>query len=101
MKPKWLTDTPKGCIITIRATPRASRSEFATPEQEWLRARLQAPPVEGKANAALINLATKTLKLPKRDLSLVAGESSRLKRILVHNQKSTAILQLLTAAKVI
>jgi uncharacterized protein YggU (UPF0235/DUF167 family) len=46
-----------------------------------LAARVRAAPSEGAANAALLALLAKTLRVPKSALTLVAGESARLKRI--------------------
>jgi uncharacterized protein (TIGR00251 family) len=77
----WLTQTDDGCVLTVKATPRASRSEICGADPEWLRVRLQAPPVDGKANAALIELFAGAFGLPKRSIELVSGDTARLKRI--------------------
>ncbi|MET3725212.1 uncharacterized protein (TIGR00251 family) [Sphingomonas trueperi] len=65
----------------MRVTPRASRDVLAAGTQEHFAARLAAPPVEGAANAALVPLVAKTFGVPKRDVTLIAGETSRLKRL--------------------
>ena len=46
-----------------------------------LKARVRAPPSEGEANAALVKLIAKTLRVPPRDVHLVAGLSARVKRV--------------------
>ncbi len=77
----WLLPTNDGCVITIKATPRARKSEITGADPEWLRVRLQAPPVDGKANAELTALFAKTFGIPKRSVALLTGDTSRLKRI--------------------
>ena len=62
-------------------TPRASRSELAAGTADHFVARLAAPPVEGAANAALIVLVAKLFGVAKRDVTLIGGEKSRLKRL--------------------
>ena len=75
----WLHSTHDGCIVVVKATPRASKSEIIGAEADWLRVRLQAPPVDGKANDALIAFLADYFKVPRRDVVLVAGQTSRLK----------------------
>jgi len=68
-----------GCTVTFKVVPRASKSEFAGREEAWIKVRLQAPPVDGKANDALIAFLADYFKVPRRDVVLVAGQTSRLK----------------------
>jgi uncharacterized protein (TIGR00251 family) len=75
---------PDGIDIAVRATPRASRDHFASGTEEYFVARLAAPPVEGAANAALVPLVAKTFGVPRRNVSLIAGGTSRLKRLAIH-----------------
>ena len=70
--------------LKIRLTPRASKNEITGREGEVYRVKVTSPPVEGKANAALIELVSKRLGVPKRDIALIAGERSRLKKLLIH-----------------
>ena len=77
----WLLPTSDGSLLTVKATPRAKRSEIVGPDEQWLRVRLQAPPVDGKANSELIRLFADRLGIAKRDVSIVTGDTARLKRI--------------------
>ena len=54
-----------------------------------------APPVDGKANAALIGLLGRLLSIPKRDIRIVGGHGSRLKTLVVRGIDSQSIRQLL------
>jgi uncharacterized protein len=70
-------------VITVRVIPRAARSGLAGTRGDALLVRLQAPPVEGAANAELIELMARALDVPKRAVSIVAGGRSRQKRVRV------------------
>lgn len=72
----------------MRATPRASKSVFLPGTSEHFAARLAAPPVEGAANIALIELVAKTFGTAKRDVTLIAGETSRIKRLAIAGDAS-------------
>jgi hypothetical protein len=83
--PNWISAKTDGTVLTLKATPRASRSELCGAEDEWLKVRLKAPPVDGKANRELISFFAKLLKVPKSRVEICSGESSRLKRISIKN----------------
>jgi uncharacterized protein YggU (UPF0235/DUF167 family) len=67
----------------VRVTPRATRDAFAAGTDEYFAARLAAPPVEGAANAALAPLVAKAFGVPKRAVTLIAGDTARLKRLAI------------------
>jgi uncharacterized protein (TIGR00251 family) len=64
--------------ITIRLQPRASRDEIiGWNDERVLRVRVKAPPVDGAANAALVQLLAKTVGVPKSKVTLIAGATAR------------------------
>ena len=69
--------------ITIRVIPRSGQNTLAWEEgqQEQLKARLTAPPVDGAANEALVTLLAERLHIPKRAIQIVRGATSRLKTV--------------------
>jgi uncharacterized protein (TIGR00251 family) len=67
--------------LEIRVIPRAGRSGFGGRRDGALLVRLAAAPVDGAANDELIALLARTLRIPKRDITIVSGERSRTKRI--------------------
>jgi uncharacterized protein (TIGR00251 family) len=63
-----------GAALTLRITPRARKTEFAgVLEDGILRVRVAAPPVEGKANAALLTFLAKVLGVRKNRIEIIAG----------------------------
>lgn len=61
--------------------PRASRSEIVGWQEDRLKVRLKAPPVDGEANAELLRTLAKALGLPKNGISLQGGQTSRRKTV--------------------
>ena len=78
--PAWRA-VEDGLVIAVRVTPRSSREILAAGTAEHFVARLTAPPVEGAANAALLALVARHFALPRRAITLVAGDTARLKRL--------------------
>lgn len=76
LRPFHLHQGKRGAALTVRVTPRARRTEIAgVMEDGTLRVRVSAPPVEGKANAALVELLAKVLQVRARQIEIVAGQS--------------------------
>jgi uncharacterized protein (TIGR00251 family) len=64
-----------GAALTLRITPRARKTEFAgVLEDGILRVRVAAPPVEGKANVALLTFLAKVLGVRKNRIEIIAGQ---------------------------
>lgn len=78
-----LREDKSGLILTVRAVPRASRNEIGDEKDSALRIRLQAPPVDGKANKALLRFLADTLDVAPSRLALLSGETGRNKRVLI------------------
>jgi hypothetical protein len=67
--------------LTIRVIPRASKPGVVGIRNGALLVRLQSPPVKGAANEELTQVIAKAFGVTKRDVAIVAGEHSKLKRI--------------------
>lgn len=72
-----------GTSVEVRVIPRASTSALAGERAGALVVRLAAPPVDGKANDALIAFLAGVLDVPSRRLAITHGHTSRQKRVLV------------------
>ena len=77
----FVSPAPGGARLRVRVVPRASKTEVCGMQGDALKVRLQAPPVDGKANAALCAFVAEAAGLPKRAVSVVAGETSRSKTL--------------------
>ena len=70
-------------LLRVHVQPRAAKSEAAGLMGESLKIRLAAPPVDGKANQALVAFVADLCGLPKRAVSLKSGETSREKTLIL------------------
>lgn len=88
----------RGEVLTVdvHVTPRASRSAIQGVHDGCLKVSLDAPPVDGEANAALIALFAKLLKLPKRQVELVRGKQSRRKTLSITGSSVAALRALVS-----
>lgn len=77
--------------LPIHATPGARRTEAAGAHGQALRVRLAAPPVDGKANAALIAWAAAALGVPRAQVELLHGASGRQKVLGVRFDDAAAL----------
>ena len=76
-------------ILELHVQPGAARSEFAGEHGGRMKLRLAAPPVEGKANAALIEFLAEYFGVPKRNVRISAGLKSRRKRVVIEGAQWT------------
>jgi uncharacterized protein (TIGR00251 family) len=79
-----LHDGKKGVALAVRVTPRASKNEIVDILSDGtVKVHLTAPPLDGKANEALLKFLAKVLGVSPDQLELVAGVSGRNKLISV------------------
>ncbi len=81
------------CELAVRVIPRASKAGVAGTRDNAILVRLGAAPVEGAANAELIDTLARALGLPRRAITITAGASSRSKRVRVEGLSRDAALQ--------
>lgn len=88
---------PEHLILYIKVQPAAKKTEiigfetFSHPASgaptSMLKVRLAAPPVDGKANQALCAFFAKLCDVPMRNVTLLSGETSKIKRIQINHPK--------------
>ena len=88
-----------GVSLLVRLTPKGGRDAIDGIERRAdgravLKVRVRAAPSEGEANAALTQLIAKTLAVPARDVSLAAGATGRVKRLLIAGDGPTLVAAL-------
>ena len=93
-----LKTTENGLINKVKIVPNSSRNEIIL-EEEFIKVKVTAQPIENKANKALIEFLSKQFKLPKTSIQIIKGETSKDKTILLSTQdenKKTNIISQLT-----
>lgn len=78
-----LRTVPQGALLDLSVVPGAKRTELIGLHDGALRVRLAAPPVDGKANEALLKWIADELGLSQRSVQLLRGASSRRKQLLL------------------
>ncbi|KQC04043.1 MAG: hypothetical protein APR53_00305 [Methanoculleus sp. SDB] len=81
-----LSEAERGVILTVEVSAGAKKEQFPAGYNEWRRSiqcHVRAPPIGGKANTAVIRCVSAATGIPKRDISIVSGATSPVKRILI------------------
>jgi uncharacterized protein len=91
----------RGGAITfeVRVIPRASRNAIEGEYQGALKVRLTAPPVDDRANDALIRLLAERLNVSRSAVRIVAGEKSRTKRVEITGVHRGQIIEMLNSCQ--
>lgn len=79
----WARPVEGGVVLDLHCQPGARVTEVVGVHGDRLKLKLAAPPVDGKANEALVGWLATRLGVPRGDVSLVAGETNRQKRVKV------------------
>ncbi len=72
-----------GIVFDALVTPRASRARLGPLVGERIKIAVTAPPVDGEANAAVVECVARALGVPRRAVTVVSGEASRRKTVRV------------------
>lgn len=78
-----ITKTSIGATFKVRVQPGAARNEIVGVQGDALKIKINAPPVKGKANKALIDFLAKELGVKRSEVEIVSGHMSRVKKIKV------------------
>jgi uncharacterized protein len=75
-----------GAAIAVRVTPRMAKNEiYEILDDGTVKIRLTAPPVDGKANKALLDFLSRVLEISSSNMEIIAGQTGRDKLISVEN----------------
>lgn len=89
--PEWCRQSPDGSLLlTLHIQPGAKKTEVVGPHGDALKIRLAAPPVDGKANAALLVHVAQILGVNKSAVELKSGQTSRRKVVAVTGASALA-----------
>jgi uncharacterized protein (TIGR00251 family) len=97
MAAPYLRAVEGGVELSVLVQPRASRTRLVGEHDGLLKIQLAAPPVDGEANAELIDFLAKQLRVPRRQVTLTAGDASRRKRVVVLGDDLAAVEAVMTA----
>jgi uncharacterized protein (TIGR00251 family) len=88
--PVWLRPSGEGFSVDVHVQPGARRSQVVGVHGDRLKVAVQAPPLEGRANAAVIKLIAKELDCRPSAVQIAGGEGSRDKRLRIDDSTLTA-----------
>jgi uncharacterized protein (TIGR00251 family) len=86
-----ITEKDGSVSFNVCVVPRSSKSEVVGEHYRSLKVKITAPPVDGAANAELIKLLAKHFGVPKANIHIVSGTTSKNKRIKIENLSQSAI----------
>jgi uncharacterized protein (TIGR00251 family) len=76
--------------LQVHLQPRGSQNRILGRHGDAIKVQVQAPPVKGAANAALIEVLAAALGVPRRSIHILRGATSRTKLVEIHTSDSTA-----------
>ncbi len=82
-----LSETKEGIIFCVKLVPNSSFSKIVDYTDDYVRIKISAPPIENKANKELISFCSDLFDVNKSKISIVSGEKSKIKKILLKNAK--------------
>lgn len=97
--PPWLRPDGDDVILQLHIQPGAKKTEVVGTHGAALKIRLAAPPVDGKANAALLAFVAQKVGAGRTAVELVSGQTSRSKRVRVAGVAPEAVLAALQSSR--
>jgi hypothetical protein len=91
--------TPLGVTFVVKVHPRARRNAITGTVADALKVALTAPPLEGRANQALIEFLAEFLNVPRSSVKIAAGQNSRRKLVCVNGLSPEQVRSRLTQAR--
>jgi uncharacterized protein (TIGR00251 family) len=88
-----ISEAPGSVTFAVHVVPRSSRNQIVGVEGGALKIKLTAPPVEGAANAALIEFLAEWLGIRRNGVSIVSGDKARRKRVRVAGMTREQIMR--------
>jgi uncharacterized protein (TIGR00251 family) len=86
---KWCSAIPGGVRIAVQVQPGAKKTEVVGVHGDALKLKLQAPPIEGRANEALVKFLSGVLAVPRSAVTITHGQTNRRKLVEVASNNLT------------
>lgn len=93
-----LSESAKGTTFAVKVHPRARKNAITGVVGDALKVALNAPPVEGRANQAVIEFFAGVFQIPRSSVTIASGETSRNKVVRIAGLSRSAVEQRLAAA---
>jgi uncharacterized protein (TIGR00251 family) len=91
-------ESAKGITFAVKVHPRARKNAITGTVGDALKLALTAPPVEGKANQAVIEFFADLFEIPRSSVTIASGETSRNKVVRISGMDRAAVQQRLSRA---
>jgi hypothetical protein len=88
-----ISEIAEGVRLEVKVQPRSSRNQVVGEQNGVLKIKLTAPPVDGEANSALVAFLASSLKVPRQDISILRGETSRNKLVEINGISSGELMK--------
>ena len=92
-------DTDGGAVFKVKVVPGSSRTEMCGILDGMIKIKVTSPAEKGKANQALINFLAQLLNIKKNQVSIISGQTSRVKQIRVLSMSAETLLKKLELNK--
>lgn len=84
-------DVGDGCTLSVRVRPGARKNDIAGIHAGAVKISLTPPPVDGRANEALIEFVADLLRVPRASIAIVSGASSRMKLLRITGKSAAEV----------
>lgn len=91
----WCSTAPEGVVVVVHAQPGARRDAVVGLYDGRLKIALSAPPVDGRANTALVQFLARSTGVAKSAVELISGQTSRTKRFLIRGVEIDTVMRAL------
>jgi len=88
--------TADGIVFDVLVSPRASRARLGPVHGDRVKVAVTAPPVDGEANAAVIELVAKALGVPRAAVTIATGHGSRRKSVAVRGVDAASLMRVVS-----
>ena len=95
----YLTETPEGVVLNVRAQPRSSRAGIDGLLGDAVKVRIRCAPVDGKANKELVETLADAFGLAKSAVVFKSGETSKTKRLLLRGISAATVAAAIGGAR--
>jgi len=89
----YMTETPEGVVLSVRAQPRSSKAGIDGLIGDAVKVRVRCAPVDGKANKELVETLAEEFGIAKSSVVFKGGETSKNKRLLLRGVTAAAVVQ--------